>query len=75
MLRLKYYNVLKWEKRLTLVPNAAKKKKQKNNCMKKKLEVKVVENSIPYKELSGRTCLYPPCVEQVAEKIAMFKIL
>ncbi len=47
---LKYYNVLKWENRLTLGLNTAK----NTNYMKKKLEIKIVENSIYYKKLSGR---------------------
>ncbi len=50
------YNVLKWKNRLTLGISAAK----NTDCMKKKLELKVVKNSIPYKKLSERTCLSPP---------------
>ncbi len=57
---LKYYSALKRENRLTLglrLPKIVIIRK------KKKHEVKVVENSIPDKKLSGRTCLSPPRVE------------
>ncbi len=46
---LKYYNVLKQEYRLTLGPKAAK----NTDYMTKKLQVKVVENSISYKKPVG----------------------
>ncbi len=53
------YKVLKWENRSTLGLNAAK----NSDYMKKKLELKVVENSIPYKKLRRHTCLFPLNVE------------
>ncbi len=48
------YNVLKQENRLKLWIFIAK-----NTDYEKKPEVKVVENSISYKKLRGRTCLSP----------------
>ncbi len=42
--------------RLTLGVNTAK----NTNYMKKKVEAKVVENSISYKKVSGRPCVSPP---------------
>ncbi len=46
---LKQYNILKQENRLTLGLHTAK----NIDCMKKKFEVKVVENSISYKKFTG----------------------
>ncbi len=55
------YNVLKWENRFTYGLEAAK----NSDYMKEKLEVKFVENSIPYKKLGGCACLSPrlPCLK------------
>ncbi len=53
------YNVLTRKNRLTLGQNIAK----NSDFMKKKLKVKVVDNSIPYKKLPERTCLSTPRVE------------
>ncbi len=55
------------ESRFTLELNAAKNTK--------KLQIKIVQNLISYKKLSGCICLSLPGVEVGAPKIAIFEIL
>ncbi len=56
---LKYYNVWKWENRLTLVLNAAK-----NTVICKKVSNKSSwDFNFLIKTPSGRTCLSPPSVQ------------
>ncbi len=59
------------ERRFTLQLTDAK----NTYFIKKKLQIKIVQNSISYKKLSESVCLPPSGVEAGAPKIAIFEIL
>ncbi len=75
---LKYYNVQKQESRFILGFDTGKNMYYIKKCIlyQKKLQLKVVENWIPFKKVSERTYLSPSKVEELgAPKIDMFQIL
>ncbi len=62
--KIAIFEILEWESKFTLGPNAAK----ITDYIKKKHRMKIVRNSISYKKLSGHISLSLPGVEVEGSK-------